>query len=125
MRFPGQMYDSETGLHYNYFRTYDPNTGRYITSDPIGLRGGLNTYVYVEGNPQNKIDPTAENPIALGVAAFCLGLGIGDLINMALPPDQYLQDSIDNLNDLINEREQTCPIGDRDNTTHDLIENWK
>ena len=41
LRFPGQYYDQETGLHYNYFRDYDPSTGRYIQSDLIGLRGGL------------------------------------------------------------------------------------
>ncbi|MDF5946520.1 RHS repeat-associated core domain-containing protein [Pseudomonas aeruginosa] len=36
MRFPGQFYDAESGLHYNYFRDYDPETGRYVESDPIG-----------------------------------------------------------------------------------------
>ena len=56
VRFPGQYYDAESGLHYNYFRTYDPELGRYITSDPIGLFGGLNTFGYVYGNPMRYID---------------------------------------------------------------------
>ena len=51
LRFPGQYLDEETGVHYNYFRTYDPSTGRYIESDPIGLQGGLNTYLYTLASP--------------------------------------------------------------------------
>ena len=54
---PGQYFDAETGLHYNYFRDYDPKTGRYIEPDPIGLNGGMNLYGYILANPLNAIDP--------------------------------------------------------------------
>jgi RHS repeat-associated protein len=57
LRFPGQYFDKETNTHYNYFRDYDPGTGRYVESDPIGMRGGVNTYLYVKGNPVSYRDP--------------------------------------------------------------------
>jgi RHS repeat-associated protein len=57
MRFPGQRYDSATGLSYNYMRDYDPGIGRYVQSDPIGLAGGSNTFGYVGGNPLRRVDP--------------------------------------------------------------------
>ena len=56
LRFPGQYFDAETGLHYNWMRYYDPNTGRYIASDPIRLNGGINFYVYSAGSPIRWID---------------------------------------------------------------------
>ena len=49
--FSAPYFDKETNLHYNYFRDYDPAIGRYIQSDPIGLRGGINTYLYVLADP--------------------------------------------------------------------------
>ena len=45
-------------MQYNYFRDYDPTTGRYVEADPIGLAGGLNLYAYVEGNPVTRYDPS-------------------------------------------------------------------
>ncbi|OWS72899.1 hypothetical protein CBW22_25355, partial [Pantoea sp. VS1] len=56
LRYQGQYYDAETGLHYNQFRYYDPNAGRFISQDPIGLAGGLNLYQYAP-NPLSWVDP--------------------------------------------------------------------
>ncbi|MFD9957818.1 RHS repeat-associated core domain-containing protein [Amycolatopsis sp. NPDC058986] len=61
LRFPGQYADTETGLHYNYFRYYDPATARYLTPDPLGLEPAPNPYAYVD-NPHTGADP-------LGLAA--------------------------------------------------------
>jgi len=74
-RFPGQYFDRETNLHYNYFRYYEPETGRYISPDPIGLAGGMSVYGYVEQNPLSFVDSDGLLPDAivdLGLIAFDL-----------------------------------------------------
>ena len=57
LRYPGQRADPISGLNYNYFRDYDPGTGRYLQPDPIGLAGGMSTYGYVGGHPLSAFDP--------------------------------------------------------------------
>jgi RHS repeat-associated protein len=57
--FPGQYQDEETGLSYNFLRYYDPDVGRYLSPDPLGLRGGLNVYGYVP-SPEQFIDPQGD-----------------------------------------------------------------
>jgi RHS repeat-associated protein len=56
LRFQGQYFDAQTGLHYNQHRYYDPDAGRFVTQDPVGLNGGINLYRYAL-NPMRWIDP--------------------------------------------------------------------
>jgi RHS repeat-associated protein len=86
LRFPGQYYDGETGFHQNWRRNYHPSTGRYISSDPTGLAGGINTYGYVEANPLIKFDPKGEHAIliAAGIAAWwagCTAYSVGESLS--------------------------------------------
>ncbi len=61
VRFPGQYFDAETGLNYNYFRDYEPAAGRYVQSDPIGLEAGVNTYSYALDSPTTFLDSYGTN----------------------------------------------------------------
>jgi len=63
LRFPGQYFDAETGLHQNHHRDYDPSLGRYLQSDPIGLWGGISTFGYVGQNPLRFADPMGLSPL--------------------------------------------------------------
>ncbi|AQQ67351.1 hypothetical protein Mag101_06665 [Microbulbifer agarilyticus] len=64
LRFPGQIKGGEAPFYYNYFRDYDPGTGRYLQSDRLGLIDGPNTFSYVKANPVNMIDPSGEQAVS-------------------------------------------------------------
>ena len=78
--WPGQYFGAETGLHYNWNRYYDPDIGRYLSPDPIGLEGGLNLYAYVNNDPVNWVDPEG-----LNAGAITWGAGLVGTILIVIP----------------------------------------
>lgn len=94
LRLPGQLEDEETGLFYNDHRYYDPDTGRYISPDPLGLRGGINSYAYARGNPLRFIDPSGLLLFAFdGTNNSDPAMGGNDLSNVVKFREAYIGDS--------------------------------
>ncbi|WP_284164820.1 RHS repeat domain-containing protein [Frigidibacter sp. SD6-1] len=87
LRFPGQWFQMESGLHQNWMRDYDPTTGRYIQADPLGLVDGASVYGYARQNPGRWIDPRGECPWCVGML---IGAGLGAISGYML--DQAIGD---------------------------------
>ncbi|MGH1541166.1 MAG: RHS repeat-associated core domain-containing protein, partial [Arenicella sp.] len=98
IRLPGQYYDAETGMHYNYYRYYQPSTGRYTSADPLDLSGGLHRYNYANANPLNFIDPTGEAaqalviPPAVIAAFYACGAAVAAAILIDILGEQLSRD---------------------------------
>ena len=78
--FQGREYDFATGLYYFRARWYDPQTGRWLSKDPVGISGGLNQYVFCGNNPVNFVDPLGLSWGGVFIAILVVGIGVG------LPP---------------------------------------
>jgi RHS repeat-associated protein len=90
LRFPGQYLDQESGLHYNWHRDYDAKTGRYLTSDPVGILAGINLFVYVDNRPLMNIDPFGlwVHGFGIGASGCFFAAGSGGLL--------IVSDNVDN-----------------------------
>jgi RHS repeat-associated protein len=95
LRFPGQYYDAETGLCYNWNRDYNQQLGRYIESDPIGLWDGINLWLYAQNNPVSWIDP--------------LGLAVLNPYNY--PISRQVQQSLERFNNHIGQNKDIVITG--------------
>ena len=109
LRFPGQYFDRETGYHYNWWRYYDPSTGRYLRVDPLGLFDGPNPYLYAQANPLKYVDPdgraailvilpflggSAATTTAGGLGFWGLGALLGGAVLMASIPGDTPRDDV-------------------------------
>jgi len=107
-RFRGQVFDSETGNFQNWFREYCPRCGRYLESDPIGLAGGWNSYVYASGNALTGNDPRGLDCVANGNSVSC---SIPDGPSVSFPRPQGWPDNIDASSPLFHRYDMSVPLG--------------
>jgi RHS repeat-associated protein len=85
LRFPGQLFQIETGLSYNWHRHYDPVTGRYTQADPLRFVDGPSVYAYVRSSPYMYVDPTGKVKVSIGVyGEITPGLGFGSSLGVEL-----------------------------------------
>ena len=99
LRFPGQWFQLETGLAYNWHRHYDATLGRYVQPDPIGLAGGGSLYGYAGGNPFSYADRDGRNSIAIACAgnpacAIAAGAGASAVAMWAITQSLTLKDKV-------------------------------
>jgi RHS repeat-associated protein len=114
LRFAGQYFDRETGLAYNYFRDYDPAIGRYIQSDPLGLKGGSNTYLYAKADPLRRTDPTGQGPLSF---TACVIASYGATAYSVIEAMKILVESVSLLEDQlrrVNDRLAHCSPADKE-----------
>jgi RHS repeat-associated protein len=117
LRFPGQYADAESTLFYNWNRYYDPSTGRYIESDPIGLAGGLNTFSYALNQPNRYSDPSGQIAGVDDVVVGGIVLGVGAIL--ASPPGQAaIKKTVDAISEL-------CTPGDPCKELNDDVQRAK
>ncbi|OQX05904.1 MAG: hypothetical protein BWK80_51490, partial [Desulfobacteraceae bacterium IS3] len=99
LRFPGQYFDLETGLDYNYDRLYDPKIGRYLRIDSIGINGGINLYVFVLNNPVKAIDPLGRSTLDELIRAMIeSGCSVFDCVSKMVESNRKAREWFDSVN---------------------------
>jgi len=128
-RFPGQWFQVETGLNYNWNRHYDPTRGRYTQADPLGLIDGPSIYAYAGSNPQNRIDPDGRAVILLaGAPAAAAAAGVAVATAAAFLAVFLNSDKSDDAEDEARKLmpPNVCPIpGNLDLDTGNILQNKK